>query len=126
MDSSKLNPPIQALALPGSICPRCGTETRFVTDRCDRCGVPFFAAQSTAKPRRRPKLRRDYAPSHEHSSGAGGFLVFLMVVVGAVFVIAKYQMVPILRGMQIQLPLICVIAVAILVVLWAAKFFDSR
>jgi hypothetical protein len=125
MDPSKLNPPIQPLAQPGSTCPRCRAKVRFVTDRCESCGATFYTAR-LKQPPRRPRFEYRRTPTHDQSSGGAGFLVFLMVAIGAVFVIAKYQMVPALRGMQLQLPLVCIIAIAILVVLWAAKLFNTR
>jgi hypothetical protein len=91
---------------------------------CFACGVPFSMPPPPRRRARRPAPESNLRPPHQYRTGKGGVLILLLVGVGAIYLISKYQMIPVLRGIQLDLPLICVLGAALLVVLWAGKFLD--
>jgi hypothetical protein len=132
MSRSKPLPPNQALSPHGPICPRCGIEAGFAAGRCGACGTALYALYSSAIPHP-PDPEGAYNPSSGRSSGAGALLILIVVVVGAIILVSRsqifaalYQMVPWLRGMTLEVPVICAIAAAVVIVVWAGKFLDLR
>ena len=63
-----------------------------------------------------------------NGSNLGPWFLVAIVVVG--FIVWRttfgFDLMPSLRGMQLGLPLVCGVVGAIIVVLWAGKFFSTK
>lgn len=64
-------------------------------------------------------------------SGGGNFGIFVVIAILLVAWAAfnglfGFDPMPILRGMHMGVPLVCILLAAVVIVLWAGKFFDIK
>ena len=87
-----------------------------------RAGSASFAGgQEAYYPRVSPKMSKS-------GNNLGPFFLIAILVVGFVVwrAVFGFDPLPWLRGMQLGLPLVCILVGAVIVVLWAGKFFSTK
>jgi len=85
-------------------------------------GLPDFAASLS----QRPSLSLKNSTMAQNRGNLGAILIIVSLPVAAYWYLHTqygYDLMPALRGIHLGLPLVCGIAAAIVLILWAGKFF---